>query len=166
VKLARGLVVIRATTPHRDHWSHVSAISIDRAEFPFIRIRFDAAPTNDEFADYLGAYQQLLDAERPYGALIVTRADLPMTRSQHARWQADFMARNRDLMARYVVGVGFVLPSLVTRGVLRAILKWQPMPCPHQVFQHEPEGATWVRTRLEQAKLAGSQRFVSTRRLA
>lgn len=144
----------------------MSAISIDRAEFPFVRIRFDAAQTNDEFADYLSAYQQLLDAERPYGVLIVTRADLPMTRSQHARWQADFMARNRDLMARYVVGVGFALPSLVTRGVLRAILKWQPMPCPHQVFQHEAEGATWVRGRIEQTKRDTSGRLGSKRRLA
>ena len=83
-----------------------------------------------------------------------------MTRPKHARSQADFMARNRVAMARYVVGVGFVLPSLVTRGVLKAILKWQPMPCAHKVFQDEQEGAAWVRARIEQ-ELGTPGRYVS-----
>ena len=139
----------------------MSAISIDESAFPFVQIRFDAAPTNDEFARYLAGYQRLLDSGRSYGALLVTRADLPMTRSTHARMQADFMARNREAIALRVVGLGFVLPSLVTRGVLKAILKWQPIPCAHRVFQNELEGAAWVRARLEQAGLGGPERLAS-----
>src|SRR5690606_38400800 len=55
-----------------------------------VRIRFDNPRTDDEFADYLRTYQQLLDGGHPYGGLIVTAVDLPMTRSKHARMQAEF----------------------------------------------------------------------------
>jgi hypothetical protein len=126
----------------------VSAITIDRTEFPFVRIAFTAAPTDDEFTVYLRGYQALLDQSQPYAVLVVTSPHLPMTRAKHARAQADSMAQNREAMARLILGVGLVLPSLVTRGVLKAILNWQPMPCPHAVFQHEADGEAWVRARL------------------
>lgn len=71
------------------------------------------------------------------------------------------MTRNRDAIARRVVGIGFVLPSIVTRGVLKAILKWQPMPCPHKVFQYEHDGAKWVRERIQQAASGAAERVAS-----
>lgn len=129
----------------------MSAITIDRTGFPFVRIAFTATPTDDEFAAYLSGYQALLDAGQPYAVLAVTSPKLPMMRSKHARWQADSIARNRESMAKLLIGVGLVLPSLVTRGALKAILSWQPMPCPHAVFQHEADGEAWVKDRLEQA---------------
>ena len=134
----------------------MSAITIDKTGFPFVRIAFTAAPTDDELVAYLSGYQALLEAGRPYAVLAVTSPNLPMMRSKHARWQAESIAKNRESMAKLIVGVGLVLPSLVTRGVLKAILSWQPMPCPHAVFQHEADGEAWVRARLEQASIRRS----------
>ena len=141
----------------------MSAITIDRTEFPFVRICFTEAPSDDELVAYLSGYRALLDAGRPYAVLAVTSPNLPMMRAKHARWQADSIAQNRESMAKLILGVGLVLPSLVTRGVLKAILSWQPMPCPHAVFQHEADGEAWVRARLEQTS---TRRSSSPRRAA
>jgi hypothetical protein len=64
---------------------------------------------------------------------------------------AQFMKDRAAAIAERVAGVALSLPSPLSRGVLRAILKLQPMPCAHSVVASEAKGVDWVKTRLWKA---------------
>ena len=123
-------------------------IEIDQSQDLLVVIRFNRAPTDDEFRQYLSDYARVLERPTRFGAVFVTAPDMPMTPPRHARLQAEFMKNNRDKIAERVVGVAFSLPSPLMRGVLRGILMIQPMPCPHTVVATESEGVSWLKARL------------------
>jgi hypothetical protein len=124
------------------------AIEIERSQSLLVAVRFHRAATDQEFAQYLVEYTQLLNAEARFGAVFVTAPNLPMTPGRQVRMQAQFMKAHGALIAQRVVGVAFSLPSPLMRGVLRGVLMLQPMTCPHAVVGTEAEGVAWVKARL------------------
>lgn len=124
------------------------AIEIDRSQQLVVVVRFHRGPTDEEFAQYLVEYTNILEKEPRFGAVYTTAPAMPMTPGRQVRMQASFMKSHRDLIEQRVVGVAFSLPSPLMRGVLRGVLMLQPMPCPHTVVGTEAEGVAWLKARL------------------
>lgn len=124
------------------------SIEIDRSQNLLAVVRFHRGPTDDEFRQYLKDYLAVLESERRIGAVYVTTPSMPTTPPRHVRLQAEFIKTHRVEIAQRVVGVAFSLPSPLMRGVLRAVLMIQPMPCQHTVVGTEAEGVAWVKARL------------------
>jgi len=124
------------------------AIVIDRTQKLLVVVRFQREFSDTEFHEYLSEYEKILEAELRFAAVFVTDPGMPMTPGRHARAQAQFMKRHRQLMSDRVVGVAFSLPTPLMRGVLRGILMLQPAPCPHTVVATEHEGVSWAKARL------------------
>jgi len=125
-----------------------SAIEIDRTQPMLMVVRFQSAASDQEFAQYVADYTQILQQERRFGAVFVTAPGLPMTPPRQVRMQAAFMKEHAQLIEQRVVGVAFALASPLMRGVLRGVLMLQPMPTPHTVVGTEAEGVAWVKARL------------------
>jgi hypothetical protein len=125
-----------------------TSIEIDRSQPLLVVVRFHAAASDEEFAQYISDYRGILETEPRFGAVYVTAPSLPMTPPRQVRMQAKFMREAEARIAARVVGVAFSLPSPLMRGVLRGVLMLQPMPCPHTVVGTEAEGVSWVKARL------------------
>lgn len=124
------------------------AIVIDRSHDSLVVVRFQRVASDAEFQQYLADYRRLLADERRFAPVFVTTPEMPATPTKHARWQADFMRDEYQLISERVVATAFSLPSSLMRGVLRGILMLQPMACPYTVVATEAEGVAWVRARL------------------
>jgi hypothetical protein len=125
-----------------------SAIEIDRSTPLMMVVRFHRAASDQEFAQYVAEYTQILQNEPRFGAVFATAPGLPMTPPRQVRMQAAFMKEHAQLIEQRVVGVAFALPSPLMRGVLRGVLMLQPMPTQHTVVGTEAEGVAWVKARL------------------
>jgi hypothetical protein len=123
-------------------------IEIDRRQPSLVVVRFHAAASDLEFQRYVDAYRTILETEPRFGAVYVTAPSLPLTPPRQVRAQAKLIKEKAALIAERVVGVAFSLPSPLMRGVLRAVLMLQPMPCPYTVVGTEAEGVAWVKARL------------------
>ncbi len=125
-----------------------SSIEIDTSQPSLVVVRYHRVPSDEDFEQYLAEYLRLLQSASRVGAVYVTPADLPLTPPRHVRLQARFMKQHGAVIREHVVGVAFALPSPLIRGVLRATLMLQTMPCPHVVVATEAEGVAWVKARL------------------
>ena len=63
------------------------AIHIDQSQDLLVLIRFQRAPTDQEFRQYLSDYARVLERGARFAAVFVTAPDLPMTPARHARLQ-------------------------------------------------------------------------------
>lgn len=117
---------------------------MERDRWPVLVVRMVGQPTDDEFAAYLDDYETIMSEHDRYGIVYVTMPDAPMTTSRHARMQAKWIAAHEEEIRQRCARVGFVLPSPLMRGVLRAILAMQSMPVPYRVFDDEELAIAWV----------------------
>jgi hypothetical protein len=62
--------------------------------------------------------------------------------------QGDWNNANRDLLARYCLGVGMVLHNGVQRFGLAAMLTLTRKPIPYQVFGDRDAALSWARRQL------------------
>jgi hypothetical protein len=131
-------------------------IIFDERDWPVMVIRFSGAPTDAEFEAYLERYETYLQREDRYGLVMVTEPNSPMTKSKHARMQAAWIKERYDRLSERCVGIAFVLPSPMMRGVLKAILAMQSLPVPYSVSATEEPARKWVRSRLGEAKLGAT----------
>lgn len=126
-----------------------ATIEFDERDWPLLVIRFDGTPTDAEFAAYLSRYEKYLERSDRYGLSLVTKPSAPMTKAKHARMQAAWINEHFDRLRDRCVGLAFVLPSPMTRGVLKAILSMQRLPVQHSVHATESDAHDWIRAQLE-----------------
>jgi hypothetical protein len=131
-------------------------IIFDERDWPLMVIRFSGAPTDAEFEAYLERYEGYLNREDRYGLVMVTEPNSPMTKSKHARMQAAWIKERFDRLSSRCVGIAFVLPSPMMRGVLKAILAMQTLPVRHFVASQEGPAREWIQSRLDADKLGAT----------
>jgi len=122
-------------------------IEVDESGFPLVIARFRDQSSDDEFAAYLKDLDQLF-TRRQHFALVIDTTSRRDTPPLHRRMQADWMRDRAMLIRLFNVGTALVVPSMVQRGVLTAILWMQPMPCPHYTCETAPEAIRWCRAQL------------------
>jgi hypothetical protein len=121
---------------------------IDESNFPAIRVHYWRGLSDQEFDELLERFSKLMrERTQPYGLVLQTHHSTMMPIGQ-ARRQAAWMKEEESELKRQVRGLALVLPSPVQRGVLKVVLKLQPIPVPHAVFQDADEALSWVRRRL------------------
>jgi hypothetical protein len=120
----------------------------DERDWPILRCYVSGEASDEEFDAYLAQCERNLRRGERYAFVVITAPDTPMTKGRHARLQADFIKRHRELIARQIAGQAFVLPSAVMRGVLRAILSMTTMPTPFAICATEAEAVEWARGEL------------------
>lgn len=126
----------------------MSAIRMEDAHTELVTVRFLGRPDDSEFLAYLSDYQAVLERGERYAVVYVTEPNAKLVSHRHARQQATWMAEHESALRERCAGVAFVLPSPVMRGVLRMIMKIQPVPAPYEIFEDEAEARRWAQDRL------------------
>ena len=121
-----------------------SAYDFDESKWPRLRIRMNRKPSDDEFRDYLERYEAYLARTERYGLVLDVAPAVGMTSVSQARMQAEWMKGNGSRLRERCWGVAFLLPSAVHRGVLKAILKMQPVPTDYTVVGSMEEAEAWL----------------------
>lgn len=127
-------------------------IEIDESRWPLVAFTFGGEVTARELDAYLAAADRMLATGEQYIGIVYARDVRPWD-SALVRRQADWMKANEPGLRRASLGVALVLPSLMLRGLLRAVLWLQPMPQPHVVCASTAEAMTWIDERLHRAGL-------------
>ena len=148
-------MILSASAPFDDN-ATVSAIEFDESDWPLLRINFTAGPNDEEFDAYLRRYDEVyVRRGQRYGLMMVVHAGMPMTKTAHAKQQAEWIGNNEDVVRRLCAGIAFVLPSPLHRGVLRAILWMQGLPVPYKVFDDPQTGRVWLQGLLGEGSQGG-----------
>lgn len=133
-----------------------SSIGVRQTPGPVLVVRYAGRPDQDEFARYLRRYDELLESIGPrYATVFVTEPGTPMPRTKIARMQAEWIREHRQLVEQRCAGIGFVLPSSLMRGALRAIMTMAPLGASHGVFSEESDALAWARERLQEPPESG-----------
>ncbi len=127
-------------------------ITVDETLWPLVIFRSRGVLNDAQFDQYLRAYDRVLGRRELYAALFDAREAKPLEVG-HAKRQAKWIADNSEALKKYNVGIAFVIPSPMIRGVLKAILWMRPMPQPHIVFQTVHEALPWLIEKLRRAGL-------------
>ena len=120
----------------------------DDSQWPLLVVSVSGAPSDEEFEEYLASYDAFLGRGQKYAIIYETRPDAPMFSVGHARKQAKWIAEHDEEIRRLCVGIAFVLPAPVLRGVLRFILGIQDIPAPYKVFRDMAEATPWLDDRM------------------
>ena len=107
-------------------------ITVDRGDWPLVRITFDGTVDEEQFEAYVRAHADLLDLGEPYVAIFDAREGGVPSAMQRQLMASCTRTRQEDI-AKLCVRCVFVISNPVIRGALTAILWLQPMPCPHDV---------------------------------
>ena len=131
-------------------------ITFDEGSWPLMVIRFSGSPTDEQFQAYLDRYERYLEKDQRYALVLVTEPNAPMTKSKHARMQAAWINEHYSRLGERCLGLAFVLPSPMMRGVLKAILSMQRLPVDYAVHGTEAEGREWANNQLIAAGIPGT----------
>lgn len=115
----------------------------DRSTWPVVTIKFMDPATDDEFDAYLDTLDALYEQEEPF-ALIFDARDAAYLPAKYRRRQAEWMEANHERIEHYLAGTAYVVDSLVTRGVLRAIFAMQSQPAPYTIVGTLEEAHAWT----------------------
>lgn len=89
-------------------------------------------PTTLEFMQYLKEYEIYLQGFE--GSVVLYDATRSKNLSaEHRSLQAKWINEHRQLIKDKVDRIVFVIPSLFVRTILKTILTFAPLPCPHRV---------------------------------
>jgi len=113
-------------------------VVFDTSAYPFVRIRFGRFG-DAEFQGFMDEMEELIKRPAPRVLLIdTTNASIP-TQAQRRRL-TQWLSEHRERLKGDVLGVAFVVPSAVMRGVLTAMFWIQPFPAPYLFVPTVTEG--------------------------
>jgi hypothetical protein len=101
------------------------------------------------FDAYISEFETLLERNERFAAVFDARHARPLDVrlvEKKAKWMDD----NAQRLKRLNVGIAFVIPSPMIRGVLQAILWLHPIPQPYNVCDAMPQALDWIARRLRQ----------------
>ncbi len=113
-----------------------------------IVVRYDGRPDDTKFQAYLQEYTDLVHRQVPYATVYSTLPGARIPSGANARLQAGWMKREQPSITQFCQGLAFALPSPRMRGVLRGILKMQPIIADYVVVDSEDEAIAWAKARL------------------
>lgn len=123
-------------------------IHVDASRLPLVVLRFEGAPSDEEFSRYLDEVaREVFALDRPHG-MLVDAARLTSMSAKQRRMQADWMAKHDATVRRNSAGNALVITSPLIRGALTAILWIRPMPSEHVVVSTYAEAEHWILAKL------------------
>jgi hypothetical protein len=127
-------------------------ITLDDSRWPLVMFIAKGSLSESQFDSYLGLYSRILSRGERYVAIFDAREAKPMD-VQLVKRQARWIDENAEALVRCNVGIAFVIPSPMIRGVFKAILWIRPMPQPYVVLNTMQEAADWASRKLRDAGL-------------
>ena len=119
-------------------------ISVEQDYLPVIRVAHNGATSDEDFERHLKTLRDSMYAANAGQRLLVIDAThSAATPATQRRMQADWMKEHADRIRKYTVGVAFVIPSGLIRGMLTAIFWIQPLPSPHEVCSTLEQALAW-----------------------
>ena len=117
------------------------------SEGPLILVTYYGAASNDQYAAYLEELTKITQRNQHNRNMVVINDATRWIRSnaEQRRMQADWIAKNTEVLRGRTAGVSFVISSAVVRGGLTAILWLSNMPCPYRVTGTLTESIDWAR---------------------
>jgi len=119
---------------------------------PLTTFVFRERVSDADFDKYLSLYDAIVARGEPWVSIFDARDVRPLD-SKQVRRQAEWIKRNREALSKLNVGIAFVIPSPMIRGVLKAILWMQPLPQPHVVVASISAAYAWCVLQLKAAGL-------------
>lgn len=118
--------------------------TFDRSTFPLIVVKFTGTKADDEnFAVYLEGLRANYDAEKPF-ALIFDASDAASPSIKYQQRQAQWMKEHQTLIQTYCLGIAYVVPNVLLRGILKMIFSIQKSSVPFKVFGSMEQGLAWA----------------------
>lgn len=117
------------------------------SEGPLIIVTYYGAASNDQYAAYLEELTAITQRNQERKNMVVINDATRWIRSnaEQRRMQAEWIAKNTEVLGSRTAGVSFVISSAVVRGGLTAILWLSNMPCPYRVTATLDESLAWAR---------------------
>jgi hypothetical protein len=120
---------------------------LDDSSWPLVIFTAVGTTTDADHDDHLADVYALLGRREPFGIVFDLSSAAPIT-AVHRKKQVDWMVRNHSMIKTYLICIGFVMPSAIWRGVLRAILWMHPLPFAHVVEDNVGAATRWVSRQL------------------
>jgi hypothetical protein len=118
----------------------------DTSEWPVVQFRFVGRLNTAEADRYFADADMLVSGGRAY-CCVMDGSEMLMPEAEVVLRQTRWLRNHYELMSRVNRGVAFIAPSAVVRGLVRAVLHFQTLPCPHASFTELAAGLEWARLR-------------------
>jgi hypothetical protein len=128
----------------------------DTSAWPVVHIRFVGRLTSEESAQYFRDSDALVQGGRRYATVMDGRTMLT-PEVDFVRRQAQWITDHIGAMQRLNCGIAFVAESALVRGLVRAVIHFQPMPVENRVFSEIGAASRWALAQV-QARSGTSQR--------
>ncbi len=125
----------------------MSVPRLDDSSWPLVIFTAVGTTTEVDHDQHLADVYALLSRRERFSIVFDLSDAAPITAAGRKK-QVDWMVKNRSMLKAYLIGIGFVMPSPVWRGVLRAILWMRPLPFPHVVENDVGTATRWVSLQL------------------
>ncbi|MCS7018490.1 MAG: hypothetical protein RMJ87_07010 [Cytophagales bacterium] len=123
--------------------------TIDESRLPIVLITFsDKEPTRKEFDDYLNAMYAIYARRKPV-SFVFDATQVRYLSSEFRIKQGNWIKRHKDLIAEVQKCFVFVIPNLLVRFILDAILMISPLPAPYVIVKTVEEGLQEAAKRMQ-----------------
>ena len=122
--------------------------SYSDASWPVVELVFRQRANDADGAQYVRDVDALLARGEHY-IVICDATDALMPEPSFIRTQAQWMQANIPKIQALNRGVALVLPSALTRGILRGLSHVAKLPVPYEVFETLEAARSWADTRAQ-----------------
>jgi hypothetical protein len=124
--------------------------------WPLLTFVFRDHVSEADFDAYLTAYERVI-ARGDHWVSIFDARDVKPLEAKLVRRQAEWIKRHAEVLTARNLGIAFVIPSPMIRGVLKAILWLQPLPQQHVVVANMDAAHAWCELQLRGAGLQATR---------
>ncbi len=119
-------------------------VAIDKSKFPVIALQFgNFEPSAQQFEEYLDEMQKLYESEEKY-VIIFDSSKSQYLSTENRIKQGVWMKKNDALTKEKVLGLAFVVPSIMIRMLLNAIFLIQKPSVDYKVCTKMEEAVEWA----------------------
>lgn len=127
---------------------------VDASEAPLFVVRFPKDMPPGMFESCITAMEtHTLSQRRPF-VWVAALDPLMFVSTRERRLFAEYEHRVASHDAEYCAGVALVLPSPITRGIVKSLYWLAPPVYPYAISGHEHEALAWARARLRAADVS------------
>lgn len=128
-------------------------LETDERRLPLIVFTQTGVMDDAEYERFLALVSGHLDRRSPF-AYVYHFAHMQRPPPGRVARQAEFVRAQREPLAQYCLGIGFVFASPIFRFAISSFLLMQPLPMPYEVCGDVTKAIAWAHQRLRAAGVA------------
>ena len=124
----------------------MAPIHVDETKWPWVSVRYPASFNDEEWKKHSDALAALFQRRTKF--VLLSDASLsPIPTATQRKFAAERISELRHDWSTYCMGMAFVSPSALVRGVMTAINWASPPPFPQRMFASVDQAEDWLRAR-------------------